>query len=212
MKVLRLDGPPAPELARALEKVRSEAKPIRAALERNKIDVAALVPHLFENDRAYVDALAQELKLDPGFFWTLAQNAVKPAYRAWAQQFGSLPRETDWERADCFVCGDIAMLAELQGNDQERHLRCGRCGADWEYRRLKCIYCGTENPHQLGKLLSDEAREKTFVQVCDNCKGYVKMIAAFSPNPPELLVVQDLATLPLDFIAQKNGYARAVKT
>jgi formate dehydrogenase maturation protein FdhE len=35
------------------------------------------------------------------------------------------------------------------------------------------------------------------------------MIAAFSPNPPEMLVVQDLATLHLDFIAQKNGYARS---
>lgn len=198
------------QLARSLEKILQEAKPIRVALERNKIDIAALLPHLFENDRGYMDALAQELKLDPGFFWTLAQNAVKPAYRAWAQQFGPVLRETDWERANCFVCGEIATLAELQGNDQERHLRCGRCGSDWDYRRLKCIYCGNENPHTLGKLLADEGREKNFVQVCDNCHGYIKMIAAFSPNSPEMLLAQDLASLPLDFIAQQNGYAHGI--
>ena len=28
-----------------------------------------------------------------------------------------------------FVYGDIAMLAELQGNDQERHMPCGGCAA-----------------------------------------------------------------------------------
>lgn len=200
------------QLTRALEKTPrgAEAKPIRTAFERNKIDVAALWLHLVQNDHAYVDALAQELKLDPGFFWTLAQNAVKAAYRAWAQQLGPLPPQTDWESANCFVCGDIAMLAELQGNDQERHLRCGRCGADWKYRRLKCIYCGNENPKTLGTLYEDATRNKMSAQTCDNCHGYIKMIAAFSPNPPEMLIVQDLVSLPLDFIAQQNGYAHGI--
>ena len=129
------------QLAHALEKTPRgpAAKLIREAFEKNKIDVDAFITNVFANEREHVDTRAQELKLDAALLWTLAQNAVKPAYRVWAQQFGSLPPQTDWERAECFVCGDLALLAELQGNDQERHLRCGRCGVDWEYRRLKCI-------------------------------------------------------------------------
>ena len=75
-----------------------------------------------------------------------------------------------------------------------------------------CIYCGNENPHTLGQLYPDGAREKMFAQTCDQCHGYVKMIAAFSPHSPEMLVAHDLGSLPLDFIAQKNGYTRHVQS
>ena len=114
-------------------------------------------------------------------------------------------RNRDWECADCFACGTIATLAELQGNNRLCHLRCD---ANWEYRRVKCIYCRNENPQTLGALFADESRQQRSAQTCEVCHGYVKMIAAFSPNPPELLAAQDFATLHLDFIAQKKGSAR----
>lgn len=211
------------QLARSLDKLRAEARPIRDAIEKKKIDVDVLLPGVFADDRAYVDAKTRELKLDAALLWTLAQNAVKPAFRAWAFALTPLIKVADpaipsgrgwgdlnWERGNCFVCGSIATLAELQGNDQFRHLRCGRCGADWEYRRLVCIYCSNENVKTLGKLYADDQRQQMHAQVCDNCKGYLKVINAFSPNPPEMLAVQDLATLHLDFIAQKHGYARSL--
>jgi FdhE protein len=46
------------------------------------------------------------------------------------------------------------------------------------------------------------------VEICDNCHGYLKVIAAFSPTPVEMLAVEDLATLHLDYIAHARGYAR----
>jgi hypothetical protein len=39
-------------------------------------------------------------------------------------------------------------------------------------------------------------------------EGYLKVIAAFTPTPPEMLPVEDLATLHLDYIAQKPSYGR----
>ncbi len=195
-------------LARSLDKLRKEARLIRDAIEKNKIEIDALLPGIFAEDRDYVETKSRELKLDSALLWTLAQNAIKPAFRAWARQLGSVPHGVEWERVNCFVCGAIATLGELQGNDQFRHLRCGRCGADWESRRLMCVYCGNENPKTLGKLYADNQHQQMHAQVCDNCKGYLKVINAFSPNPPEMIAVQDLATLHLDFIAQERGYAR----
>ncbi len=199
-------------LARSLDKLRREARPIRDALAKNRIEIDVLLPSVFADDREYVDAKASELKLDSVLLWTLAQNAVKPAFRAWARQSSSSLQGVDWERVNCLVCGAIATLGELQGNDQFRHLRCGRCGANWESRRLRCVYCGNENPKTLGKLYAENQRQQIHAQVCDNCKGYLKVINAFSPNPPEMLAVHDLATLHLDFIAQKNGYSRSVNS
>jgi FdhE protein len=46
------------------------------------------------------------------------------------------------------------------------------------------------------------------VEVCDKCHGYLKVINSFTPTSPEMLTVEDLATLHLDYIAEARGYAR----
>ncbi len=43
------------------------------------------------------------------------------------------------------------------------------------------------------------------------CGGYLKEISSFTPTPPEMLVVEDLATLHLDFIAQQMGYVKSTQ-
>jgi len=48
------------------------------------------------------------------------------------------------------------------------------------------------------------------VEVCDKCNGYLKVVSSFAPSPPEMLPVEDLATLHLDYIAQERGYARVM--
>jgi formate dehydrogenase maturation protein FdhE len=45
-------------------------------------------------------------------------------------------------------------------------------------------------------------------EVCDKCNGYLKIITTYAPTAPEMLAVEDLATLHLDFRAQEQGYAR----
>jgi FdhE protein len=100
-------------------------------------------------------------------------------------------------------------LGELQGNNQIRHLRCGQCGADWPSRRLQCIHCGNEDHSTLSYLYTETQQEKMRVEVCSRCNGYLKVIAAFTPTQPEMLPVEDLATLHLDYIAQERGYLRA---
>ncbi len=168
----------------------------------------AFLPLLAADERGPVKAAAQDLGLDPDLLWTLAQNALKPALRAWRKQLTPLASGVPWNKGACFVCGGGATLAELQENDQVKHLRCGSCGADWQVRRLQCAYCGNEDHTMQGYLYSEGQRDKMRVEVCDKCKGYLKVIAAFTPTPPEMLPVEDLATLHLDFIAQGRGYAR----
>jgi FdhE protein len=46
------------------------------------------------------------------------------------------------------------------------------------------------------------------VEVCNKCRGYLKVVASFSPASPEELAVLDLSTLYLDCFAQEQGYLR----
>ena len=186
----------------------TEARFIRLAIEENRLNIADLLPDVAAGERSAVISAAQDLQLDAGLLWTFAHNALKPALRAWCRQLSPLAEGIHWYRGSCFICGAHAALGELQGNNQAKHLRCSQCGADWLFRRLQCAYCGNEDHMTLGYLYSENQGDKFRVEVCEKCKGYLKVIAAFAPTPPEMLTVEDLATLHLDYIAHERGYRR----
>jgi FdhE protein len=183
------------------------AHDIRVALEGDRLDSEVLFALVASGGDRDLLALAQDQRLDGDLLWTLAQQSFKPAFRAWQRQLAPY-YDAEWEKGYCFVCGAGATLAELQGNDQEKHLRCGRCGADWMFRRLACLYCQNDHPKLLGYFQVDGKGGNARVETCENCKGYLKVINAFSPNALEAIIIQDLATLPLDYIAQQRGYER----
>jgi FdhE protein len=99
------------------------------------------------------------------------------------------------------------VLGELRENGA-RHLRCGRCGAGWPVRRLCCPSCGNEDHGTLPTLSEEGNLGKRRVEACDRCGRYVKVIASAAPTVPELLAVEDLATLHLDIIARGRRYVR----
>ncbi len=185
----------------------ASARKVRMALEKNKLDVLALLPCVLSGKNDSLTIAAESLELDPSLVRTLAQNAVKPALRGWCRQLTPSAHGIQWFREYCFICGAPATLGELQGNEQAKHLRCGNCGADWPFPRLRCAHCGNEDHRTLGYLYS-EPHQKIGVEVCHGCHSYLKIIAAFDATPAEMLPVEDLATLHLDYIAQERGYGR----
>jgi formate dehydrogenase maturation protein FdhE len=189
----------------------SAARRIRIALEENTLKVDALLSHVAAGDNDAVASGAKDLELDPGLTLALAQNALKPALRAWCTQLTPVVKGIPWHKSSCFICGATATLAELQENDQVKHLRCGSCGADWQVRRLQCVYCGNEDHRTLPHLFEEKDFERIQLEACDKCRGYLKVIAAFSPTLVELLAIEDLATLHLDYIAKERGYTRGVE-
>jgi FdhE protein len=186
----------------------SAARRMRMALEEKKLDVNALLNHVTAGESGPVSSAARSLDLDPDLVWTLAQNAFKPALRALCRQISPLARGIPWNKGVCFVCGAPAALGELQDNDLVKHLRCGSCGADWQFRRMQCMYCGNEDHKTQRFLYAEKEQEKMRVEVCDKCHGYLKVISSFAPTSPEMLPVEDLATIHLDYIAREHGYTR----
>ncbi len=141
----------------------------------------------------------------------LAQAALKPLLRAWCRKFSALSDAVKWSRGICSICGSGPLFAELQGNEQARHLRCGLCGADWRVARMSCVHCGNEDQRTLKVLFPASGHAGPRIEACDKCMTYVKVLPAFSPTPVDLLPVEDLATLDLDAEAQKRGYRRAAE-
>jgi len=145
----------------------------------------------------------------PELLEALSKYAVRPAFRRWGTDAMALfPEGPRWDRGACWVCGEPALLAELRGNVQARHLRCGRCAASWGYPRLACVHCRNDEPSTRGVLLPSVRAGTSRVETCDVCRGYLKAVITYDPVPPDLLAVVDLETVPLDFLARARGYER----
>ncbi len=186
----------------------SAAGRIRLALEERRLDIRDLLAHIAAGEKERLASAVERLGLDAGLVWSLAENALKPVLRSWCRQLSPLVEGFPWNKGTCFVCAAPAILGELQDNAQVKHLRCGACGADWQFRRLQCMYCGNEDHEAQRYLYEEKEKDKMRVEVCDKCRGYLKVISAFSPTPSDMLAVEDLATIHLDYIAQERGYAR----
>jgi FdhE protein len=197
------------QMADALEnRLAGAISQIGLALEENRLNVSDLLTRVITNEKDPVVSAAKSLQLDPDLVWMLARNVLKPALRAWCRQLTPMAEGISWNNGCCFICGAGALLGELRQDNQVKHLRCGQCGADWRFNRLQCMYCGNEDHHSLGYLYSEDRPNMIQVEVCDKCSGYLKVITTYAPTAPEMLAVEDLATLNLDYRARERGYAR----
>jgi FdhE protein len=111
-----------------------------------------------------------------------------------------------WEDGRCPLCSARAALVSIADGPQRR-LHCSFCGTSGPSPRfIGCLQCGSENVDKLNTLMSDD--EPGFrVATCDDCMTYVKVIED-SALQKMTLDLADLASLPLDLVAQGKGYVR----
>jgi FdhE protein len=73
---------------------------------------------------------------------------------------------------------------------------------------LRCPYCAETEHTKLGYLAPEDGETTRKVEVCDTCKGYVKAEPTVKPLAPWEIVLDDLATVPLEIAALDRGYHR----
>jgi FdhE protein len=184
------------------------AAKVRTLLDEHREDLGAVLQDVLTGREKLLTNAAERLSMDGDIVRILALNALKPYLRAWGRRLAPLSTGIPWSRGTCLVCGALPVFGELQGNGQALHLRCGLCGADWEYQRLSCVHCGNDDHRSREHLFPEGRHDTKHIEACTNCKSYIKVIAAFSPTTADELPVEDLATVHLDAAARERGYRR----
>jgi FdhE protein len=156
--------------------------------------------------------LSAQYGLENGVLSTVITTAMRPAFAIWWRSVSNVVARNPWGRGYCPACGGGPSLAELQGKEGFLHLRCGMCGADWTFPRLRCHRCGNRDPQTLGILQIYDDVEKPFARTCSACGDYLKTLVCYAATPPELLPIEDLATLEVDFAAERAGFTHAPYT
>jgi FdhE protein len=111
----------------------------------------------------------------------------------------------DWERGYCPVCGHWPALSHIDQDDEKRTLWCLNCGTTWPFRRLECIYCLSKE-QQVLHFIGPDDEPKFRVQVCDNCREYMKEIHGAVPVDKFPFDSFFLGSHSLDLLARSQGF------
>jgi FdhE protein len=133
------------------------------------------------------------------------EESLRPALEILTDKYGDAIRRSSWSEGYCPICGKEPKIGEIREEEGCRYLYCTQCGIEWNYMRIKCPFCGNEEQKTLAYFTVEED-ERYRVEVCDNCKRYIKTVDFRSTNEKADLEVEDIATIHLDMLANEEGY------
>lgn len=133
------------------------------------------------------------------------EESLRPFLEKVAERYGDMIAKSEWSEGYCPICGKEPKIGEIKDEEGRRYLFCNQCGFEWNFRRIKCPFCGNEEQQSLA-YFSVEDEEKYRVDVCNVCKRYVKMVDFRTLEEEANLDIEDIATLHLDILANEEGY------
>lgn len=176
-------------------------------LPRSSADACALFLLALNRDDERLKGIASKAGIDGEALHALAALLTMPFLHACNRRFASL-LPAGWAKGYCPVCGAWAAYAEVRGIERARHLRCGNCGGDWQAHGLTCLYCGTADHDELASLVPEQSGSTSVIEVCNACRGYLKVFTTLKGSTPAEVMLQDLASADLDIAAAERGYKR----
>jgi FdhE protein len=157
-----------------------------------------------------IKELSEPTPIDAHTLILISRELVKPFYHVLASQAGEVASFKHWTEGFCPVCGDMPSFARLSKSKEEegkRYLWCASCDLEWAFQRMCCPSCGNKD-HKKLKFLTTNHREELRVDVCEECKGYIKTIDERKTGQEEAttFIKENAASLFLDITAGEKGY------
>lgn len=108
----------------------------------------------------------------------------------------------------CPFCGARAMAAVLRGEGDggKRFLLCSLCSMEWEYLRIRCPGCGSDDKEKLPVFTTADFNYIR-IEACDNCQTYIKAID-LTKDGHAVPVADELASVSLNVWAEEHGYTK----
>jgi len=196
---------------------------LRLSRERNP-DAVVKLENYFQEQRVDVRSMIQEMwegKLntqnwkendmgDPTLLFFLLVECVKPVYEYFARTLRYFINEEKWKQGYCPVCGEASSIAETGEEKAKKHLFCVYCEMDWPFPVFKCPFCNNEEEEGIKSLYLENDKQYR-IEVCRNCEKYIKVIDTHILGHRVPLDVENIVTLHLDILAQKEGYKRGAQ-
>ncbi|MBT8331573.1 MAG: formate dehydrogenase accessory protein FdhE [Deltaproteobacteria bacterium] len=186
------------------------ARAIQNALASTQLDLKAVFAALLNTEDAYFKKIEKDMGIEKKALAFMAYNSIKPSLVHGAEQLASyLDADNPWDKGFCPVCGSTPgfSLFEDEGN---RILFCGFCWHQWTARRIYCPFCENQDSNSIHYYFSEQ--EKNYrIDVCDNCKTYLKAIDQRNTERIIYAPLEFVASLHLDIKAQEMGFKSGIQ-
>lgn len=178
---------------------------IGAALALAQLDPFSIYAAILERRRAPLLDLSAALSVPAALLEYIFELPLKTALESFSAGYAA-DDFTGWQEGFCPVCGSRAGMAELSGEEGRRLLACSACAFQWPFTRIKCAFCGCEEPQKLSYFTAGEGG--TRVDTCTGCSRYIKTRDSRKANSDVPLEIEDLLTIHLDLLASREGFER----
>ncbi|NOY13324.1 MAG: formate dehydrogenase accessory protein FdhE [Deltaproteobacteria bacterium] len=183
-----------------------ELQCFKQALENDALSAAELLLACLEKDRAPVEKAATQLELPAALLEYVLSTTLAHGLQQWLAGQPEI-RFEDWSEGYCPICGGIPVMGELSGETGKKRLHCSLCATAWEVVRMKCSYCGNDETDSL-EYFTAEGDVGYRVDICRKCSCYLKVVDSREVGDGLPMDVEDLNTMHLDLLAQREGFAK----
>ena len=190
----------------ATAKMNENIQKIEQAVTDGRVHLDELLIRHF--DKAYLDKIADELKIDEVVLRFLIHVSILPSIHANVEKLKDQVYLKNWLRGYCPICGSFPKMSELKEEGQ-RYLLCSFCDFTWPGERLKCPFCENKDHEKLHYFYA-EGQETYRVDLCNNCKQYIKTVDSRKLDYEPDLNLEDIVTIHLDILASEKGFKRPV--
>ena len=180
------------------------------AIDDGKLDPHPVFAALLNAEDAYFKQIEKDMGVEKKVLAFMAYNSIKPSVVQCAQQLASyLDSDDPWDKGFCPVCGSSPGLS-LFDDEGQRALFCGFCWHQWAAQRIYCPFCENKDNKSLHYYFSE--KEKNYrIDVCDNCKTYLKAIDLRQTGRIIYPPLEFVASLHLDIKAQELGFKSGIQ-
>ena len=185
----------------------SAGKALLEAMDSGALEAAELRRAVLENRTETMEKCAEDLEISFPVVQTLTKLSIQPSLLVTVASLAKANDLDGWRHGYCPLCGGLPAIAALIGEEGKRVGLCSFCGHLWNLFRLSCPFCGTDKQENLRYFFA-EGDNLYRVQVCEQCKGYLKVLDTRKGGDPKALAVDDVVTAHLDLLAEKEGYQR----
>jgi FdhE protein len=184
-----------------------ETKEMARKIRENELDFTSLIYESFNPLPLEEEAAADEEGAEDDFdlIELFIEESIRPALEKVVERYGGAVGKSEWSEGYCPICGREPKIGEIRDDEGSRYLFCNQCGFEWHYQRIRCPFCGNEEQQTLAYFTIEED-ERYRVDVCNECKRYIKIIDFRDSKEKADLDVEDIATLHLDMLANDEGY------
>jgi FdhE protein len=181
---------------------------VMEALDSHELECERIFRAYLEEDQDFFTVWSEKNPGAPKLMQFLAQSTLRPFMDAVAQQIRTVrPQQGVWEHGHCFVCGSLPFISRLETREGLRMMHCSFCSSAYRVGRIGCVYCGERDPKKLRYFEAEEVPGFR-IDLCDQCKMYIKTIDFRKMDRPSVPILDDLESLTLDVLAQTRGYVR----